>query len=340
MFNKEGVCNFCTNEQKIQVLGSDSLKDILNKKKGEKYDCVVPISGGKDSIFVLYYLKKILKKNVIAVNYGSGFQSDLAKENISNTCTKLDVPLIIEKTNFKNHLKLLYEILKISEILGFFYGTCCSCETKINTVSLNTAKKFKVPFIVYGKSKIEEISKPYYINSDIIGRNAVKNQFFQKGINDKIRFIYHFIKHWYYLMKQKNELKVPLKYRIILGDMPYLKGVEHIFFYDYIEWDYIEKISLLEKELDYKYPSNRPHRHDCLLHCFTNYLFLQKTNISSDGLNFASMTRQKKISRDYAQEMEKNILKNIDNDCNKIINLVGLSNYKKPIIRILQKVNE
>ena len=50
-FNNEGVCNYCLtkNDNDLKVKGEDALKNILKNKKGIQYDCIVPVSGGKDS---------------------------------------------------------------------------------------------------------------------------------------------------------------------------------------------------------------------------------------------------------------------------------------------------
>ncbi|MCJ7762148.1 hypothetical protein MUP38_01680, partial [Candidatus Bathyarchaeota archaeon] len=59
-FDEEGVCNYCRDYTKVSVLGEEALKQELSKYqgKGEKYDCLVPISGGRDSSFTLYQIVK------------------------------------------------------------------------------------------------------------------------------------------------------------------------------------------------------------------------------------------------------------------------------------------
>ena len=60
-FDEMGICRSCaSSEQKIHIDWKErekTLRDILNKakeKSGDNYDCVIPISGGKDSTFQLY----------------------------------------------------------------------------------------------------------------------------------------------------------------------------------------------------------------------------------------------------------------------------------------------
>lgn len=61
-FNDDSVCNYCLEFRSVQKgIGKAKLLQLLSShpKRG-KYDCVVPISGGKDSTFILYYVVKEL----------------------------------------------------------------------------------------------------------------------------------------------------------------------------------------------------------------------------------------------------------------------------------------
>ena len=66
-FDNEGVCNYCKELQKIEYLGSLKLKeDLVKLKKDEgKYDCLVPVIGGKDSTYVLYQMSKVYDMRVL-----------------------------------------------------------------------------------------------------------------------------------------------------------------------------------------------------------------------------------------------------------------------------------
>ena len=47
-FNAEGVCNYCLAYEPVKVRGEQELENVLARyrNKGEKYDCIAPISGG------------------------------------------------------------------------------------------------------------------------------------------------------------------------------------------------------------------------------------------------------------------------------------------------------
>ena len=59
-FDKNGVCQKCRSYKKLEFYGKDKLNEILRKTKSSKegYNCIVGLSGGRDSSFGLHYLAK------------------------------------------------------------------------------------------------------------------------------------------------------------------------------------------------------------------------------------------------------------------------------------------
>ena len=61
--------------------------------KNRAYDCVVGVSGGRDTSYCLYYVKETLGLRPLAVHFDNGWDSDIAKNNLGLICTALDVDL-------------------------------------------------------------------------------------------------------------------------------------------------------------------------------------------------------------------------------------------------------
>ena len=57
-FNEDGVCNHCLSHKKPVPLGESLFLQRIHSKRGAQYDCVLGISGGKDSCYVAYLAKK------------------------------------------------------------------------------------------------------------------------------------------------------------------------------------------------------------------------------------------------------------------------------------------
>ena len=96
-FDADGVCSYCRSYPPIEILGSDELERIVGKhrkRRGEP-DCVVGVSGGRDSIYGLHYLKCELGMNPIAYTYDWGMVTDLARRNVSRICGKLGIEHIL-----------------------------------------------------------------------------------------------------------------------------------------------------------------------------------------------------------------------------------------------------
>ena len=96
-FYKDGVCNFCNDYEKQKFLGEEELLKTLDKfrsKNGEP-DCIVGLSGGRDSSYGLHLIKKKYEMNPIAYTFDWGLTTDISRINASKLCGKLGVEHII-----------------------------------------------------------------------------------------------------------------------------------------------------------------------------------------------------------------------------------------------------
>lgn len=97
-FDGEGVCNICNNyERKNQPKSIDELYKLVEpyRNMSGEPNCIVPLSGGRDSTYTLHIIKTILKLNPLAFTYDWGMVTDLARRNIARVCSKLGVENII-----------------------------------------------------------------------------------------------------------------------------------------------------------------------------------------------------------------------------------------------------
>lgn len=101
-FDAQGVCNYCKSYDQIDrdhptgEIGEAKLlalaNDIKESGRGRKYDCIVGVSGGCDSSYLLYRLKQ-LGVRPLAVHFDNTWNSTTATENIRNLLQTLDVDL-------------------------------------------------------------------------------------------------------------------------------------------------------------------------------------------------------------------------------------------------------
>lgn len=103
VFDDQGVCQFCRNHKPMRSYGADALRDVAENEAAYSMsgNCLVPISGGRDSCFGLHYVKKELGLAPVAYTYDWGFVTDLARRNISRMCGELNVEHVLVAADIK-----------------------------------------------------------------------------------------------------------------------------------------------------------------------------------------------------------------------------------------------
>jgi len=354
-FNEKSICNHCVAYKPYHKgFGEEKLMELIRSVKREgEHDCVIPLSGGKDSTYILYYAVKKANLNAIAVSYDSGFQTQIARDNVKNACCILNVPLIEVKSPSKIQEKLVREILLVSEKVGSFWNSCGNCEALLRNAAIEAARLYKVPFVLWGGSAFESHDNENYEKYLNLGKFKKFNIYLSAArikkkavvllreprkigrIPQKLyKYIgYHSIRYKIFSVIQRFQMKLPIRYALRPHSIPPFteRNPKFIFFYDYISWNSIKDIeNILKDKLDWKHPDGRDIRFDCLLHCLGNYNFLKTYNISSDGVNFCNFIREGKMTREEALVREENIRKSAKMECFEIIKTVGLKNYKFP----------
>ncbi len=87
LFDDEGVCSACKNYDNRKSVAWESrekeFKDLVWQNKSKDYDCIVPVSGGKDSTYQVIKLKE-LGFNPLAVTATTDSLTPLGRRNLDN----------------------------------------------------------------------------------------------------------------------------------------------------------------------------------------------------------------------------------------------------------------
>ena len=148
-FDEKGYCNACQWAEEKKNLDWDSrlkeLKDILNnKEKNSIYDCIVPVSGGKDGAYVAYKLKNEYGLKVLTVTSRPPLESEIGKKNLIQFVNSgFDHIHITPNQNAMNTLNKIGFIKKGSP----YYGWLIS----IFSVVIKIALQNKIKFVFYGE---------------------------------------------------------------------------------------------------------------------------------------------------------------------------------------------
>lgn len=299
-FDRKGVCNYCRLHDKLERMFPERelaviLKKIKDRGKEKKYDCVIGISGGRDSTYLLYKAVKDWGLQPLAVHFNEGFGNPVAGENIVKACRKLGVELRTVTSDWRETKDLKIACLKASvpEIH-------LSNEIGIAATLYSIAHNEGIKFILIACSFRTEGIKP------------LSWSFFD---GDYLRSIH------------KKFGKVKLR-RWKPDDPGYNFGAKELFYYGFIKGIttinplyYIKHVrkeaeELLKKELDWTEPGD--HYFDDLYMSLLTYVRRVKNRHDMDSISDAALVRTGQIGREEGIKRAQQIRKIEDP---RIINL-------------------
>ena len=293
-FDSKGECNFCglhdkmdrafplgeAGRRKVQELAAD----IKRTGKGKKYDCVLGVSGGRDSSFTLWYCVTQLKLRPLAVHFNDGFGNPVAGENMVKACRKLGVEMRTITSDWRESKDLKIVFLKASTP-DMEEGT----DLGIATALYGVAAKEGIQRIVIGQSFRTEGIAPLswnYLDGKYL--KAVHKQFGTVPLRP-----------W---SPNDPGFNLDLKEMFYYAFLRRIKTVTLLYHVDYVRADVDE---LLERELDWKNPG--AHYFDDLYQSVIYYLNRTKFNIDRRLFNYSALVRSGQMTRETALERTSQI---------------------------------
>ena len=160
-FDDQGLCNFCrlepTREDYIKLREKlhQRIGDLAESVRGKgQYDCIVALSGGKDSSYTLWMLREQYNLNCLAVTIDNGFLADQAVTNCRTITDALGADHIFYKPTFQFMKRMYTESLKgdihVKASITRASAICNSCINLINNYMLKLAFLMNVPVIAGG----------------------------------------------------------------------------------------------------------------------------------------------------------------------------------------------
>ena len=178
-FDIRGFCNACQwMEEKKKLNWSqriNELKDIIKKNKNNKsnYDCLVPVSGGKDGAYVAYKLKEEYGLNILTVTSRPPLESVVGKKNLNKFVGK-DFDHIHVTTNSKS--------MQTLNKLGLFYkgSPYYGWLVSIFSVCIRVAIQNNINLIFYGEDgEVEYGGSVQNKNKPLFETNYIINNYFE-----------------------------------------------------------------------------------------------------------------------------------------------------------------
>jgi hypothetical protein len=340
-FNDEGTCNYCIDWKEKKYLGTKVLKQKINehlnkyKERNKKYDCIVALSGGRDSSYLLYHCVKKLGLKVHAYSADNGFIPEQTITNMKNMTEILNVPLTMEKHDylkkcFTHHIKAWMH-KPSSPMIGML---CTGCKYYIGVGLVNFAKNNKIPVIVTGgtdfeaggyKSRIMQINpNKKSKTSFVLGylSNIIRNPIWILNPNCLIIQIKEYYFHQNRAIWKRNK------------DIKLIEG------FWYMRWIENEVISTIENELNWRKNPNYDStwRGDCDVAIIKLYLYKKMIGFNDKDDGLSCLIRDHQISRDEALLRIENEGEVSEETVKEIFNRLGL-NYSD-LTRALEKATK
>ena len=297
----KGICNHCNQHEKINSNWNSSKKQkkvtfeehvYQAKKLKQSYDCLVPLSGGKDSTYALYLCNNVYKMKTLCITFDNGYLSDYAKKNISNALSVSRADHLYFKVN-RNTLLNLYGLF--IERTGNFCSVCMRGIDYSMQMAVNT---FKIPLLIIGGGQrvrylgilpeLFEDGNPDFFN------NVVKGTYLENEGNILIK-------------KGKDSITLALTNRIIgkvkrTFKLPTTKRIQ---IYDYFDVNYDEIYETLRKEMGWEKNKEQFEHMDCKIHDIALYLHTRKfPDLTTSTVYHSGLIRLGQMDRDEALRIE------------------------------------
>ncbi len=177
-FDEMGICTACrSSEEKMHIdwlSREKQLRTILENaknKSGENYDCILPISGGKDSFYQAHILTKVYGLKPLAVTFSHNWFSETGFYNLQRCLEVFD----LDHLQFTPSRGLVKRLAKKS--ISAIGDSCWHCHSGVGAFPLQVAVNFKIPLLVWGESIAENDGRTSYLDPN---RHKFDRDYFTK----------------------------------------------------------------------------------------------------------------------------------------------------------------
>lgn len=288
-FDKQGICNHCTNflikREQVKAMkksGIEHLDAIIEKirqtGKNRKYDALLGISGGVDSCYVAYLLKKMGIRTLL-VHMDNGWNSDDATLNIKNVAKNLGF-------DYQSYVLDWEEFKDIQ--LAFLKASVVEAETPTDIAIQGAlhfiAAKNNIRYIISGGNLATEgiLPKMWHYNAkDTRYFNYIQKTF---GTKEARKF-------------PNFGFQTEMYYKLI-------KGIKIIYLLNYVNYNKADAMKLLQEELGWKNYGGK-HHESRFTKFVQSYLLPKKFDLDYRKATFSSQICAGEMTREQAVEKLK-----------------------------------
>jgi len=158
------VCSGCKASEEKDVIDWPAREEIFknllfeySSKKTTGYDCIIPVSGGKDSHYQAWYIKQ-LGLNPLLVSYYTHNYTSEADQNLYNIGNSLGIDHYIYRPSYKTIVKMNRVGFEMTGDMSWHFH--CGAWT----VPFRVGVSHKIPLLVYGEHGFTDLAGQFSLN--------------------------------------------------------------------------------------------------------------------------------------------------------------------------------
>jgi len=308
-FNSSNECHWCqTKYPNYAPKGEDELRVLLeaSRNRSNSPDCMVGLSGGKDSTYALYRIVKHYGMKAEAFTYVHEGTAGFSLKNAKHTCKILGVKHHIVELPNQAHLKSFISYFQawLKHPTTVSAGMVCVACKHLHLLGLDLAECRAIPMIIWSTSPLEY--SPFLAIKHIGNQ---KNQFKREGtLKGLTRLVEEMIMSPQFALGIFQHFKTSLKGCLaVFPTCKYLTTkyptVKPIMFYDYEYWNPITIRKTIEDNLGWTVPSDvlEDWHSDCDFNVFKEYMFQRMLGISYTDAHLSNQIRYGYVTREEAR---------------------------------------
>ncbi|MBN1637283.1 MAG: hypothetical protein JW920_12260, partial [Deltaproteobacteria bacterium] len=309
--DSNGVCSYCRIidgfSDVISRIGNeeDILRDRLRMfcDKG-RYDCIVGLSGGKDSSYIIYTLKAKYDARVLAFTCDNGFLTDYARDNINGIVNDFGVDHIWVRPDEELRRALYANDLRKES------WPCSACVHMGESAIWKLAYENKIPFIVSGRTPEQILRRP---DRELFeSQNSIIRDNFTAYNRDRVHAMASEVLQR--IKMEKSWLLPGNNQRFGNSSSLYLEenfmgsddfAPEYLYFFLYEKHEELKMMETLEQETNWRNPKKiglLSHL-DCSAHDAAGYLFYRMHGVPFVGLETSAMIRHNQLDREQGRKI-------------------------------------
>lgn len=277
-FGDDGICSGCRSASQRVDIDWDRRKKMFERliedyrcKDGSNYDCIIPVSGGKDSYFQIHIIKKVYGLNPLLVTYHGNNYTPTGMKNLLNMREAFDADHIF----FTPSIDVLKAMNRLGmQIMGDMNW---HAHAGIFTYPIRVAVQQNVPLMIWGEHGFMDLGGMHSYNDLVEFTYRYRHEHCMRGYE------------WYDILEkaesygEKLEKKQLIPWMYPSDEEIERVGVRGIYISNFFKWEANEHGKLMQEkygflpaeepfERTYRTTSNLDDMHENGIHDYMKYI--------------------------------------------------------------------